>query len=612
MNRISRRWLVFAFAACPLTVFGGELPKSFTLGKYVPADSWFMVHAVHNPERDYLGDHWQDVFDRLKESGLDKDIGSLIRKSIPESEREAFQGHWDTISTALRAVPWSKLGSREIAFSQRMGAPMPKYLVLFRSEPDQVDAHVSALSEVLNSFAKLNEKLKVEELKMGGTHVWRMAIDGPLVIELFKHGELVGISTGSEGVSSLQPLLKGDGKATAFVDTPEFSKALAGVETPEDMIMYFGIHRLLEQMRVMIGDIDGMKKNKGEKMANANDVQRIITHAMDRLDVIDNITVSMRTEGLREFSNEVVTLLPDAANKPFAKAIMPRMSFKQFDRYVPADATGFTCSTFMDLNAMYEMVIDFLKTEFPEDSKEWLAKWEEKQAGVDFHLKNDVLSWISGEMVSVTLPGVGMQAGGVLMVRLSDAKLAKEKIDGFVKRLQAKAEETQLMISPVAEIETEGFYSVMHPMMMMAQVRPVIGVHDEWLMIGMGPRDVNKVIEAGKEGAETFRQNERFKNEAVPMSGDIVAASFADLSTMGQEMAMAMSMTGMMGAMMIQGEGAEPVRAIFGMMAKLGPVVAELDFFNSSSSVTKFDGRRWNSRTVLNYKPREIEQAQAD
>ena len=40
---------------------------------------------------------------------------------------------------------------------------------------------------------------------------------------------------------------------------------------------------------------------------------------------------------------------------------------------------------------------------------------------------------------------------------------------------------------------------------------------------------------------------------------------------------------------------------VLGMAAKLGPVLAKIDFYKSSGSCTTFDGKSWYARTVTNY-----------
>ena len=57
-------------------------------------------------------------------------------------------------------------------------------------------------------------------------------------------------------------------------------------------------------------------------------------------------------------------------------------------------------------------------------------------------------------------------------------------------------------------------------------------------------------------------------------------------------------------AMMMMPQSAEtkPLRVMLGIMSKLAPVVAELNFERSRSSITRLEGDRWVSKHVVNYK----------
>ncbi len=46
----------------------------------------------------------------------------------------------------------------------------------------------------------------------------------------------------------------------------------------------------------------------------------------------------------------------------------------------------------------------------------------------------------------------------------------------------------------------------------------------------------------------------------------------------------------------------KPMRSVFGIMSKLAPVVAELNFERSRSSICRLEGDRWVSQYVVNYK----------
>ncbi|MDO8632506.1 MAG: hypothetical protein Q7R41_18645, partial [Phycisphaerales bacterium] len=70
-------WPSLALAGEPLPP-RSRLPDRFTLGKCVPADCWMYVHAAKNPERAWIDKKWSEVFQALKESGIDRDVISLV------------------------------------------------------------------------------------------------------------------------------------------------------------------------------------------------------------------------------------------------------------------------------------------------------------------------------------------------------------------------------------------------------------------------------------------------------------------------------------------------------------------------------------------------------
>ena len=50
----------------------------FTLARAVPNDVFVFAAEQHNPEREFLCQYWGDVFDALRQCGIDEDIVELI------------------------------------------------------------------------------------------------------------------------------------------------------------------------------------------------------------------------------------------------------------------------------------------------------------------------------------------------------------------------------------------------------------------------------------------------------------------------------------------------------------------------------------------------------
>ena len=66
---------------------------------------------------------------------------------------------------------------------------------------------------------------------------------------------------------------------------------------------------------------------------------------------------------------------------------------------------------------------------------------------------------------------------------------------------------------------------------------------------------------------------------------------------------MGCSMASMWAAFIPEKEETRPIKAAFGILAKLAPVVAEVDFFNSKASVCRRSGDTFVSEMVITYKP---------
>ncbi len=81
-----------------------ELPKQFTLGRYVPRDVWLYFHGVHNSERDWLDAQWGEVFDALSRSGIDRDIKSLVLASARPEYRAYIESAIEMASALINGV----------------------------------------------------------------------------------------------------------------------------------------------------------------------------------------------------------------------------------------------------------------------------------------------------------------------------------------------------------------------------------------------------------------------------------------------------------------------------------------------------------------------------
>ncbi|MEE9293529.1 MAG: hypothetical protein V3W34_00990 [Phycisphaerae bacterium] len=595
---LSKRVLCASLLLPGLT-FGEARTTPFTLGKYIPGDVWMYIHEVHNPERDFICAHWERVFSAAARSGIDQEIKKLIIAELPEDERAEFEAKWDKVRSALTAVPWGELGAVEFAMGQRIVMPMPNYMFLFKNKPSRTEAIMPPLTHLLKTMASLSGECVIRESKKSGAAKHSLCIDKVgAVFEVFARGDVIGIAVGQGVADEMISLMEAKNEGKSIVADATFQKALKSIEPPEDMLKYFRVTNFIRAFRDFL-----LKETAGDE--DAKKVMGIVSKVVSHVDVLDYSIWTRRTDGLHESFSGVTKLLPGSGQKPLVRALTKRKMFDKFDRFVPKDAGGFTVSAGVDLGLLYDTVINFIKTEIPEGGPALIAKWDALQETIGFNPRRDLFDWLSGEFVTVNLSGgMSTQMNFVVMVRTTKPELAAEKVNTLLDMVAGKF--PQVMISPAPEVGVEGFRTVFVPMMMMWQLKPVIGVHGEWLVLGTTPKGVKRCLDTAKGKTPSIRANKRFQKEGLMGEGQVSGASFSDMSHLGQGLGMALGMCGMAGSFLPDQEETRPIKTVFSLLARLAPVVAEINFYSSKASMSHFTGDGWVSRTKMTYKPQEV------
>ncbi len=609
MARSKRLGFLLCALSCS-SVFAGDAIKDFTLGRYVPENAWMYIHELNTEERAFICEHNDRVAQAFLDSGIINEVRTLIASNMTDdTQRASFENQWKLVHDAVQDVPWDSLAATEFVYAQQMVPMVPRHIFLFRSEGASLDGTRKKLVELLDTIGALMEK-KTSHEKRGDVDVWSLPLfRGVFSVEIFQKGDILCVSSARGGTDDVLALMEGKSGAKSILEHPDVVKAITMAAPPEDGLYIFRLSMFLDQIKAFVNaaihKAGEHRELGGDQEQEVRTVKGIIFHIIEELNFVDTVVSTRRTEGLQEIISSRVTLTPDFAKKPFALAFTQQKQIAQFDKHVPEEASGFSLWSGVDITILYDAVIDFIGKEVP-DGEAALKKWEKVQTDIGFNLKNDLLSWISGEMISVTLPGaMPGQSNAVLMLRTSDAKLAAEKINGWLDMLAAFGQENQIMVGPCPEVEAEGFRSVFHPMMMMAQMKPVIGVNDGWLMIATSPKALNMCLATAAGKHPSIRANTRFQNEGLSPEGPVSSASFTDLSNLGQEMAMAFGMMGMASGFMPDKPEMRPIKSIFTMMTRLAPVMAQIDYLSSSASTSRFVGDGWESKIVVTYKPTE-------
>lgn len=598
MTRPMTRTLTLAVAlliASP--AWAAEPSERFSLARAVPAESWLYVHGAHNPERDFIDKHWSHVFATLKTSGIDKDVKTFLESTFktPE-EKDKFTARWDKFVLLTQQVQWCDLAAHEAVYFQHS---LKDHNLLLRPSTETLDANTKALVALFDEVGALLES-PVEHAARNKAEVWTLKVgDSGFSFNLFRHGQILGLSDNAEIMTQTIALLAGDASpAKTLVDSTRYRSAVSDLPAPEDSVTFLDMRGLWSGMKQII-----KTSITADDPAQEQKVEQVWTNVVDQLDFLDYVAVVEQTEGLRTRCNTVVKLADGARTRKLCTALADRKPIAAVLDRIPQDASGYRAGAGADFATIYSLVKDFVEKNFDEGPK-WLAQWGQWQQENGFNLQDDVLSWIDGQYLVVTLPPAiqtGMGGGdGVLMLKVRDGAKALDTINKHLDRYKEA-----VMIAPAADVKAEGFRSVTHPMMMMFGMLGGItyGVDGEWLYVTNSTAALNKCLARAKGQGASIAANERFQKEGLAPKGAVTGASFTDTTNWGPQLAMGLGMGMPMAAMMIpQTEETAPVRSVFSMMGKLAPALAQINFELSTSTVSTFQNDRWLSETVNNYK----------
>ena len=665
------RSVMLAAWLAPSLAFAGQLPARFTLGQYIPEHAWFFLHGVDNPDRAWIEQQWVEVFDALKNSGIDRDITTLVMSALTDEDRAKAEETIQKVTSLIRGVNWGDLAKHEFLFAEGI-SPSPYgygYVAMVRGAENSGGPNAAGLVAILKEIVALNpDHIRLTESKMRDADVWSLQIVGSkpgevkLVFDLFRKGDIIGLvydlrmsdeapSPARQSLQDILGLMAGDSGKRPIIANPRFQDALALVKPPQDGVIFFDAKMLFTDLN---GIFDGLGRKLAAKKAAAkkevavkenaptdaagkpseaadDDADDEMALAMigkifSICNFMDYSVTTVETQGRRELTHAAMRIQSGKESGPLASACVLRKPFDRFDQFIPADATGFSLDGFIDLGGFYNLAIEFVTKEVP-GGAEVISQINAKLAEVGFDPQRDVFDWLSGEMISIDLPAaVVTPMGGadwVWMIRVKNSELAAQKVNGAIDALsgQMKGKGQMLMISP-AKVNAEGFREITHPMFAMF-LRPVVGVNGEWLTIGSSAAAVNKCLAVASGTAPSIRENKRFSAEGLVPTGPVAGASFKDTSNFGQELAGAVGMAGLVGGMAAAMIPDEPdthqvkqmVQSALGIVLKLGPILQKIDFYSSESSMTTHDpgatGLTVRTESVVTYKDRSANDAPA-
>jgi hypothetical protein len=615
MNKIPKSIpaVILIMTVLSSTLALGQPQTTSQLANAVPEDAYILIHGFHNPERKAIEELWGPFMEALGEAELHKDVLDMCRSFIPGQEQEEFDGIVSMVTQFLEGVDWLSLIQKEVLYTSRMAIPVADYLVYFRCDPKKVEGNVKGFKAIFEMLGSLDPNVRLSVEDHHGAKVWKIGVEQsrvPFALYLASKDDLIALSMGQNLLIDSLAMLAGESESPRLVDSAPFKKAMKLLPPPEDTVTFFNLSGIFGPL---VGFIEDKMEQEGAPDNEAKLVISLMTKIINMLDMFEGIATVETTDGYKSRMYEIALTKPGIEETPLGKIFAGMKPIKRFDAFVPKEATSFSVGSGIDFKALYSFIVDFIKTEVP-DGAMLIEQWKGIQAQIQFDMEKDFLDWLGLEYVSVSLPAaVTTPFGGgdsVFLMEIKDAEVAMKQINRGIEVLKKKMEELeQPLIIRDVEIEgAQGFQSITHPMIM-AFLKPVIGVHGDRLIVGTSKEAIETCLATSKGEHPTIKENERFKAEGLKPLESMYAISYTDQSGLAEEIGgiiQGVSMgLNMASAFMVheEPEAGRVLQSIGSILGKLGPIVSEIDFYLSSASITKCGEGYTLTERVTNYRP---------
>ena len=608
----------------------------------VPQDVFLYTYGKHNPERAFLEAHWQGVWDAFKASKIPEDVLDLVLNAADEDQQAVIGELREKFSARIHAVDWAGLVGGETAFAERLprlrmlegSKPMfaMEMVVLFRPAAGvDVDALQKNLTALMQTFvdevkSRTPLQLEIKASEEGGTKLATLDFfagqmgDEHLPLVLGRNGHTIFIAFGETMPGDVTALLGRSGAVQPLLASARMRKAFADLPAAEDSLAYFDMANLRASLQGTVEQLFAMAEAKTKQAAQAAggeapqsdelDVARkVVARLMDSMGVLSCTAAVETTEGHSTHTYSVAQLAPDAASNPVYPVLASAAPVEDFAKYLPKETKSFTVDAGISLQAVYTYIQDTFAAAGEHGAQAWKL-WEAKQEEIGFDVRKDLLAWLDTASVQAEFD-VGGQAASMFMMRVLDDEAARKGLDWTLEVVQdffkKKAGEIpqiamfQPRVMPSTNPALEGFHSVSFGM-----IPPmVMGVKDGWLMIGSSDKAVVTVLETGAGKHDNVRKNTELMAKALAPDGKAQTVSFADHRGKAEAVAGMLNMVAGMGNMAVaqipDEKGKEIAGQVLDIIGRLGPVIAKIDFFDSSATLANFDGKSWRIHTVTHY-----------
>ncbi|MCB2156149.1 hypothetical protein KQI84_14830 [bacterium] len=615
----------------PAWAIGGA-PKN-ELTNSIPESVFFMVYAEDTDQADFVKDYWGNVWTDVQNAGVLQDLFSLLMGSVEDPEQRAMaQQKIDEAIDTVTAVDWESLVGGRMIYTMRymegksinvngenVNVGPPEEVWLFDSDPAKVDSNYKAMRGILEYIDSMSGENMVLEDETVGKAQYTFAdvqVDGTSIIKfgVGRHGNVLAFSLHETLLKEIFENMDKGGAEESLIASERYQSAFKDLPKQGIKYVYFDMDRMADALEgAIVPALEMAKEQAGE-----NDSQELmtVTTIMEltfrEMRSLDRTAEVVHIDGYKVIGESYAYLGDDAKDTLVYKMLGTVDPVPNWSEYIPVEATSFSVSAGCDLNALYTGVREIVAEEIP-NGEQGLAQFDQQLTQVGFSIEDDLLSWITTDSVSFSIPGMAT-GDGATIIRVKNADKAREMIEKAVTMLdQLAAQQTgqNLMRMPATQLGEE-FELVTHPVVA-AFIRPVIGVKGDRLFIGSSERAIALSLKTAAGEHDSVLKNERFQKQGVHPKGEVTKMTFKDLSGLGQELGQMFGMMGMAGAFIgAQPDAPKELTKVFSILQRLAPVAQRVDFLETSSSATVLNADGWYGIRATNYRTPEPVEAVAE
>ena len=601
---LRRRITVLALGLGGFCLYGLAVDAA-DLRDAAPPEAYMAIWATgENPERDYLKVHEQAVWDEIAKSKIIEKSLQIVQSHLSDGDAEQFLAIKATLQNALAPVQWDQVANfSEVMYAQKMEGPTSLHLVMVRIPDDGAESLRKGIENLFKLASDASQgKLPMATENVAGVDLTYLQLPAEVPVTFQPAVGVKGdvfVFTTSLNFAQAGLELLGNPSANSKFDDPRLVDALTRLPAAEDALVFFDGRQLMSQLHGIPQFIT--RVSNGEP--NAARVTGLMTELINQCSAFDYEVNVQYTDGFQQRTAAYGKLSENAGETVLGRMLMNQQSYENWKNLVPADTVGFSLNSGCTLLPLYDWAMKEIPARFPE-TKSGLDKFAALQNQHDIHLREDILQSFTGEFAQVSLPGpatpFGKRADSVLMLRCTEPEHIEELIHRGINALQEIPQIKQQGVSFKEVTGLDGFLQLKANALAMAQMDPVMGFKDGWMILGSKVSAVEAVLAAKSGEAPLWADGDRFREFGLSIEGPVSSISYTNTGENIRAMSQAMQQLGMMAPMIpmilgmiqgqAQGEGEEAIQVVqelSGLLPSVGRIIGKLDFYDATMTVTQ-------------------------